>query len=138
MSGGTYILTSTPNDRFLRNFFIAALFTLRVFARNLLRGSRRRNIFHISFLITDLAFASNNPTHYILDHGDTSAVKIINFNNAHSASVNDRIECCNYTVRVRAALLLLPRFGGTRSVQRLRSPMTSQRAVMPAQVSFWY
>ena len=32
---------------FLRNFFMAVLFTLRVFARNLLRGSRRRNIFFI-------------------------------------------------------------------------------------------
>ena len=40
-----------------RNFFMAGLFTLRVFARNLLReGSRRRNIFHISFLITDLRY----------------------------------------------------------------------------------
>ena len=41
---------------FLRNFFKAGLFTLRVFIRNLLRGSRRRNIFHISFLMTDLGY----------------------------------------------------------------------------------
>ena len=45
----TYSLTSSPNDRFLRNFFMTGLFTLRVFARNLLRGSRRRNTFRISF-----------------------------------------------------------------------------------------
>ena len=32
------------------------IFTLRVFPRNLLRESRRRNIFHISFLISDLGF----------------------------------------------------------------------------------
>ena len=79
VSGGTYSLTSTPNDRFLRNFFMAIWFTLRAFARNLLRGSRRRNIFHISFFIfffydwpgiRTKAFASNKPTHYILDHGD--------------------------------------------------------------------
>ena len=31
-------------------------FTLRVFARNLLRGNRRRSIFHTSFLITDLGY----------------------------------------------------------------------------------
>ena len=74
--GGTYSLTSTPNDRFLRNFFMAGLFTLRVFARNLLRGSRRRNIFHI-FIFDDWpevrtqAFASNKSTHYILDHDDS-------------------------------------------------------------------
>ena len=54
VSGGTYSLTSIPKDRFLRNFFIPGLFTLRVFARNLLRGgSCRRNIFHISFLMND-------------------------------------------------------------------------------------
>ena len=40
VSGRNYSLTSTPNDRFLRNFLMAGLFTLRVFARNLLRGSR--------------------------------------------------------------------------------------------------
>ena len=54
VNGETYCLTSTPNDRFLRNFFMAGLFTLRVFARNLLRGNRRRNIFHISFLMSFL------------------------------------------------------------------------------------
>ena len=58
VSGGTYSLTSTANDRFLRNFFMACLFTLRIFVRNLLRGSRRRNIFHISFLMTDLGYES--------------------------------------------------------------------------------
>ena len=36
--------------------FLPLLFTLRVYARNLLRGSRRRNIFHISFLITQLGY----------------------------------------------------------------------------------
>ena len=45
VSGGIYSLTSTPNNRLLRNFFMAVLFTLRVCARNLLRGNRRRNIF---------------------------------------------------------------------------------------------
>ena len=44
----------------LKNFFMSILFTLRVFARNLLRGSHRRNIFHISFLIeiSNLEFES--------------------------------------------------------------------------------
>ena len=64
MSGGTYSLTSTPTTDFSRNFFMAGLFTLRVFARNLLRGNRRRNIFISYFvLIPDL-------THYLLDYGD--------------------------------------------------------------------
>ena len=58
VGGGTYSLTLTPNDRFLRNFCMAGLFALRVFGRNLLGGSRRRNIFHISFLMTDLGYQS--------------------------------------------------------------------------------
>ena len=74
ISGGTYSLKSTPNDRFLRNFFMAGWFTLRVFARNLLRENRRRNTFRISFwcLAWDWnpGFSSNKPTHYVLDHGD--------------------------------------------------------------------
>ena len=36
ISGGTYSLKSTPNDRFFEKLFMAILFTLRVFARNLL------------------------------------------------------------------------------------------------------
>ena len=66
MSGVTYSLTLTPNDRFLRKFFMAGLFTLRVFARNLLRGNRQRNIFHISFLMTELGY---EPRLLRLDHG---------------------------------------------------------------------
>ena len=37
---------------FLTNFFMTGLFTLRVFAKNLVRGSRRRNI----FIFSDLGF----------------------------------------------------------------------------------
>ena len=71
---GTYSLKSTPNDRFLEKLFMAILFTLRVFARNLLRGNRRRNTFLISFWClawgSNPGFSSNKPTHYLLDHGD--------------------------------------------------------------------
>ena len=52
-------------------------FTLRVFARNLLRGNRNREerySFRISFwcLAWDLnpGFSSNKATYYLLDHGD--------------------------------------------------------------------
>ena len=40
---------NVDSEDFLRNFFMAALFTLRDFARNLLRENRRRNIFFIIF-----------------------------------------------------------------------------------------
>ena len=49
ISGGTYSLKSTPNDRFFEKLFITILFALRVFARNLLRGNRRKNTFRIRF-----------------------------------------------------------------------------------------
>ena len=53
---------------------MAILFTLRVFARNLLRGNRRRNTFHILFWClargSNPGFSSNKPIHYLLDHGD--------------------------------------------------------------------
>ena len=41
ISGGTYSLKSTANDRYFEKLFMAILFTLRVFARNLLRGNRQ-------------------------------------------------------------------------------------------------
>ena len=50
-------------------------FTLWVFARNLLRGNRWRNIFHISFFwwltgIRTPAFVTYKLTHSLLGHGD--------------------------------------------------------------------
>ena len=74
ISGGTYILKSTSNDRFFEKLFMAFVFTLRVFARNLLRENRRRNTFRISFWClawdSNHGFTSYKPTHYLLDHGD--------------------------------------------------------------------
>ena len=46
MSGGTYNLKATLNDRFLRNFFKTFfLFTHKAFVKNLLRGCSRSNVF---------------------------------------------------------------------------------------------
>ena len=59
---------------FWETFYGNFLFTLRVFARNLLRGNRRRNTFRILFWClawdSNPGFSSNKPTHYLLDHGD--------------------------------------------------------------------
>ena len=49
MSGGTHSLTSTPTDSCLEKLFMTGLFIFRVFARNLLRENRRRNISFIIF-----------------------------------------------------------------------------------------
>ena len=63
-------------------FSCQGLFTLRVFARNLLRGNRRRNTFFcISFWClawdSNPGFSSNKLTHYLLDHGDFVCLIII-------------------------------------------------------------
>ena len=74
MSGGCYSLKLTPNDRLLRSFFMAILFILRFVARNLLKESRRRNIFKFSFwcLPWDLnsVLTFNKPTRYVLYYGE--------------------------------------------------------------------
>ena len=55
---------------FFEKLFMAILFTLRVFARNLLGGNRRRNTFRILFWClawgSNPGFSSNMPTHYLL------------------------------------------------------------------------
>ena len=55
--GGKYSIKSTPNNRFFAKHFMAVLLILRVFARNLLRGSNP-------------GFSSNKAIHYLLDRGD--------------------------------------------------------------------
>ena len=68
MIGETYNLKSISNDRFLRNFFMAMLFTLRVFARKLRENCRRNISFHNSFSL-NRGLTFNKPTLYLLDHG---------------------------------------------------------------------
>ena len=70
------------NDRFLRNFFITRLITLRVFARKL-RGNRRKFYCHIFVPClnwdTNSGFTSNTLTHYLLDYGDLWATYQLKF-----------------------------------------------------------
>ena len=54
MSGRAYILKWIPNDRSLRSFLMIILFPLRVFAKRLLKGSRRKNIFFIFRFVRDV------------------------------------------------------------------------------------
>ena len=49
---------------------MAGLLTLRVFARNLWKKYFSYFLFDDRPGIRTQAFASNKPTHYILDHGD--------------------------------------------------------------------
>ena len=66
VSERTYSLKATPNDRFFDKLFLAIIFTLRIFGRNLLKGSCRRNTFRVLFwclaLVLNHGFTSNKPT----------------------------------------------------------------------------
>ena len=88
-SGGTYSLKSTPNERFFAKLFMAILFTLRVFSRNLLRGIAEEILFVFCFDvwpgIRTLAFRLIS----LLDHGDFSTflkpvLAQLNLYSAHS------------------------------------------------------
>ena len=74
---------------------MAILFTLRVFARNLLRRSRRRNIFIFSYWCLtwglNSGFTSNKPTHYLLNYGNIN-------NNTYC------IDFCNGTLQTTITL----------------------------------
>ena len=48
---------------------MAGLFTLRDFARNLLRGSRSKKYLHIFVLLPNLVYEPKEA-HYLLDHCD--------------------------------------------------------------------
>ena len=76
VSGETYSLTSTPNDRFfLRNFLMAGF----IYSSSFCQKSTERKwpkkyfLFHISFWCLtwdpNAAFTYNKPTHYLLDNG---------------------------------------------------------------------
>ena len=68
----------SERQTFLRNFSWQFLFTLRVFARNLLRLNRRRNTFCILFWClawrSNPGFTSYKPIHYLLDYGYLSGI----------------------------------------------------------------
>ena len=62
---------------------VAILFTLRAFARDLLRGNDQRNTFCILFWILawglNPGFTFNKPTHNLLEHGDFVKWNVLRF-----------------------------------------------------------
>ena len=63
ISGGTYSLKVDSERQIFEKLFMAILFTLRVFARKLLRGNRQRNIFHIFVLLKIFDFGFESMHH---------------------------------------------------------------------------
>ena len=74
VSGETYSLTSTPNDRFLRNFYIACLLFSEILPEISKKEIAEGVFFHILFWCltcdTNPGFMSNKPKLYLLDYGD--------------------------------------------------------------------
>ena len=64
-------------EQIIDKLFMEILFTLSLFARNLLRVNRRRNTICISWQAcgSNLDFTSNKPTHDLLDYGDFLSVR---------------------------------------------------------------
>ena len=91
ISGETYSLKSTSIDRFYEKLFMAILFTLRFFTRNLLGGNRWRNTFHILFWYLAWGWkpgiTSNKPTHYVLDYGDFLRISKILYYIKHKSHI---------------------------------------------------
>ena len=75
ISGGTYSLKSTANDRFFEKLFMAISYLLSELLPEICwEENRRRNTFRILFWClawgSNPGFSSNKPMHYLLDHGD--------------------------------------------------------------------
>ena len=75
VSGGTYSLTSAPNDRFYLETFYGNFYFLSEFLPEICWEEIAEEIFFIIIFddwpgIRTQAFASNKPTHYVLDHAD--------------------------------------------------------------------
>ena len=60
----TYSLKSIPNDRFYEKLFVAILFTLRVFAKNLLREGGEE-IFFSYFVLMEMSDLGSEPRPHI-------------------------------------------------------------------------
>ena len=78
---------------FLEKLFMAILFTLRVFARNLLRGKRRKKYVFI------FRFIDAWSTHYLLDYGDFLEVCI---GSLYSSQLSTFQAYCVYFNRIRS------------------------------------
>ena len=82
ISGGTYSLKSTPNDRFFEKLFMAIFIDSQSFCQK--SAERKSPKKYFSYLIWCLAwesnpgFSSNKSTHYLLDHGDFKCLCVSN------------------------------------------------------------
>ena len=65
-SGGTYTLKSTPNDRFLRSFFMAGLFALKEFLPDICWEEVAEDVFSYYF-------------HILLDYVDFKPLQMTDF-----------------------------------------------------------
>ena len=73
MSGGTYSLKSTPNDRFLEKLFMAILFLLSEILPEICWEEIAKEIlFRCLVWGSNPGFMSKKPTYYLLDYAEVS------------------------------------------------------------------
>ena len=70
MSGETYSLKSTTNDRFFDKLFMAILFTLRVFCQKSAERKSLKKYFFYFVLMSNLGLEPGLYVLYLLDYGD--------------------------------------------------------------------
>ena len=83
ISGGPYSLKSTPNDKFFEKLFTAIFYLLSEFLPEICGEEIGEEILFV-YRFDVWPGASNKPTHYLLDHGDTVTVTVIINNNTKS------------------------------------------------------
>ena len=114
----TYSLTSTPNNRFLRNVFREDFINSRNFFSVIcLEEIVKKIFFHISFWCLTWAtipgFTSNKPTYYLLDCGDYQG-KFLRIFHASQIKITYPIKSrgniffrwCNVVLKFRSMIVL--------------------------------
>ena len=102
-------MAPTVRYRFLKNFFIVILFTLKAFAKDLVSCSHRRNIFFSllkkSVLGLESWYKSYKPTHYLLGYGgyslETSIHMYITFSMDYNLASHTTYVTLRYNPSVR-------------------------------------
>ena len=90
MSGGTYSLTSTQKDRFLRNSFTAGFIYFQSFCQKSAERKSPKKYFFISFLLTDLGY---EPLLLRLISRHTTILQVENNNHQGGAQEFQRMVC---------------------------------------------
>ena len=106
ISGGTYSLKSSPNDRFFWETFHGNFIYSQCYCQKSAERKSPKKYFSYFVLMlcclawnSNLGFLSNKPTHYLLDHGDFIFIQLFFLNKKKNKSKNKSREYKFYRVR---------------------------------------